>query len=327
MSGQWVEFDTRDKVIDWVNHFENLTQLSKSQLINKLSIAKGKFYDWTARFGKANEHNGQIPRDFWLSDDEKVAVLNFHNQNPLEGYKRLTYMMLDKGVIAVSPTTIYGILKRAGVLDRKKTKPSKKGTGFVQPLKPHEHWHCDVSYLNIGGTFYYLCSLLDGYSRKIIHWEIREQMKEKDIEMVIQKGIELNPGVTPRIISDRGPQFIAREFKSYIRQMGMTHVLTSPYYPQSNGKIERWHRELKSHCIRPKSAETIEEARTNVSEYVDHYNNIRLHGALGYITPADKLAGNAEKIFAERERKLAEARQNRKELRQKERAAANTAMQ
>lgn len=205
-------------MVDWVNHFENLTQLSKSQLINKLSIAKGKFYDWTARFGKANEHNGQIPRDFWLSDDEKVAVLKFHNQNPLEGYKRLTYMMLDKGVIAVSPTTIYGILKRAGVLDRKKSKPSKKGTGFVQPLKPHEHWHCDVSYLNIGGTFYYLCSLLDGYSRKIIHWEIREQMKEKDIEMVIQKGIELNPGVTPRIISDRGPQFIAREFKSYIRQ-------------------------------------------------------------------------------------------------------------
>jgi transposase InsO family protein len=296
-------------------------------LIDKVSIAKGKFYDWTARFGKANEHNGLIPRDFWLSDEEKVTVLNFHNQNPLEGYKRLTYMMLDRGVIAVSPTTIYGILKRAGVLDRKKSKPSKKGTGFVQPLKPHEHWHCDVSYINIGGTFYYLCSLLDGYSRKIIHWEIKEQMKEKDIEIIIQKGLELYPGVTPRIISDRGPQFIAREFKTYIRQMGMTHVLTSPYYPQSNGKIERWHRELKSNCIRPKCAKTIEEARSNVSEYVDHYNNVRLHGALGYITPSDKLAGEAEKIFAEREKKLAEARQNRKELRQKERAAAITAMQ
>ena len=133
--------------------------------------------------------------------------------------------------------------------------------------------------------------------------------------------------MTPRIISDRGPQFIAREFKTYIRQMGMTHVLTSPYYPQSNGKIERWHRELKSNCIRPKCAKTIEEARSNVSEYVDHYNNVRLHGALGYITPSDKLAGEAEKIFAEREKKLAEARQNRKELRQKERAAAITAMQ
>lgn len=236
-------------------------------------------------------------------------------------------MMLDRSIIAVSPTTIYGILKRAGVLDSKKSKPSKKGNGFVQPLKPHEHWHCDVSYLNIGGTFYYLCSLLDGYSRKIIHWEIKEQMKEKDIEIVIQKGLELYPGVTPRIISDRGPQFIAREFKTYIRQMGMTHVLTSPYYPQSNGKIERWHRELKSTCIRPKCAATVDEARKNVSEYVDHYNHVRLHGALGYITPSDKLAGNAEKIFAERERKLTEARQHRKELRQKERAAANTAMQ
>jgi transposase InsO family protein len=83
----------------------------------------------------------------------------------------------------------------------------------VQPLKPHEHWHVDVSYLNIAGTFYYLCSLLDGQSRFTVHWEIREAMTEADVEQIIQRAREKYPGVTPRIISDNGPQFIARDFK------------------------------------------------------------------------------------------------------------------
>src|ERR1700730_2601672 len=55
----------------------------------------------------------------------------------------------------------------------------------------------------------------------------------------------------PRIISDYGPQFIAKDFKEFIRISGMTQVRTSPYYPQSNGKIERWHKSLKGECIRP----------------------------------------------------------------------------
>jgi len=79
-----------------------------------------------------------------------------------------------------------------------------QGTGFDQPIKPHEHWHVDVSYINVCGTFYYLCSLLDGCSRYIVHWEIRESMKEADIELVIQRAREKFPDVYPRIISDNG---------------------------------------------------------------------------------------------------------------------------
>src|SRR5205085_7635193 len=126
---------------------------------------------------------------------------------------------------------------------------SSKGTGFVQPLKPHEHWHVDVSYLNIAGTFYYLCSLLDGCSRFTVHWEIRATMTEADVEQIVQRAREKFPGVKPRIISDNGPQFIARDFKEFIRLCGMTHVKTSPYYPPSNGKIERLHRTIKGECI------------------------------------------------------------------------------
>src|SRR5690606_18650704 len=110
--------------------------------------------------------------------------------------------------------------------------PSKKGTGFVQPLAPHEHWHIDISYLNLLGTFFYLCAVLDGASRAIVHWEIREAMTEADVELVLQRALEKAPdGVRPRIISDNGPQFIARDFKEFIRLTGMTHVRTAPYYP------------------------------------------------------------------------------------------------
>jgi transposase InsO family protein len=116
----------------------------------------------------------------------------------------------DRNIVACSPATVYRVLAQAGLLQRWKPKTSLKGTGFVQPLRPHEHWHVDVSYLNIAGTFHYLCSVLDGASRAIVHWDIRERMTEADIEQIIQKGKECHPGVTPRIITDNGPQFLAK---------------------------------------------------------------------------------------------------------------------
>jgi len=225
-------------------------------------------------------------------------------------------MMMDLTIVAVSPSSVYRVLQGAGMLRKWNGKTSKKGSGFLGPLHAHEHWHVDISYLNICGTFYYLCSLLDGYSRFIVHWEIRKRMTEKDVEIIIQRARERFPNAAPRIISDNGPQFISRDFREYIRLCGMTHVKTSPYYPQSNGKVERFFQSLKQECIRPKTPLSLEDARRIVAQFVDTYNNQRLHSAIGYITPRDKLEGRAEEIFQERERKLQEARQKRKERRQ-----------
>jgi len=193
---------------------------------------------------------------------------------------------------------------------------TRKGTGFLQPLKPHQEWHVDISYLNIAGTFYFLCSILDGYSRFVVHWEIRHNMEEGDVETILQRAREKFPGATPRVITDNGPQFIAKDFKEFIRIAGMTHVKTSPYYPQSNGKIERWHKTLKGDCIRVQVPLSLDDARRIVSDYVLYYNETRLHSAIGYVTPQDKLAGRDQEIFAARDRKLAEARERRQHMRQ-----------
>jgi len=287
-----------------------------------LKISRGKFYDWRKRYGKVNEHNAKVPRDHWLEQWERQAIVDFHAKHPLDGYRRLTFMMLDADVVAVSPATTYRVLRAAGLMDRWNKKPSKKGTGFVQPKAPHEHWHIDIAYINIAGTFYYLCSVLDGCSRYIPHWELREAMKETDVEIILQRAQEKFPDAHPRIISDNGPQFVARDFKEFIRLVGMTHVRTSPYYPQSNGKLERWHRTAKSTAIRPNAPATLDEARQVVGEFVDYYNEVRLHSAIGYVTPADKLAGREAEIWAERDRKLEEARERRRVRRAEKRSAA-----
>lgn len=290
--------------------------MAGGRVVRWIGIGASKYHDWKSRYGKVNEHNALVPRDHWLTDEEKRAILDFQQEYPLEGYRRLTFMMLDRDVVAASPTSVYRVLKEAGRLSRWNPKPSKKGTGFVPPLGPHEHWHVDVSHINIAGTFYYLCSLLDGCSRYVVHWEIRESMKEMDVEQILQRAKEKFPDAAPRIISDNGPQFIARDFKEFIRLCGMTHVRTSPYYPQSNGKLERWHRSLKSECIRPGTPLSLEDARRLVGDYVRDYNTVRLHSAIGYVAPKDKLEGREAEIFAARDRKLEAARERRRVARQ-----------
>lgn len=281
-----------------------------------MGIARPKFYEWKRRYGKANEHNGQIPRDFWLEDWERDAIVSFHELHPLEGYRRLAYMMLDADAVAVSPSSVYRVLRDAGRLDRWNPGASKKGQGFRQPEAAHDHWHIDIAYLNLGGTFYYLIAILDGYSRYLVQWDIRESMTEAEVELVLQRAREQFPEARPRIITDNGSAFIARDFKLFIRQAGMTHVRTRPYYPQSNGKIERFNRTYKVEVIRRFEPDGPDQARSLTQKSLHHYNHVRLHSAIGYITPADMLAGKEAEIWEDRDRKLESARANRKAKRQ-----------
>ena len=207
----------RDAVVDFVRKWAEKTQTALSRLVVWLGIVRSKYHDWTKRYGKVNEHNAWIPRDHWLEDWEREAIVSFYLDHRDEGHRRLTYMMMDADLVAASASSVYRVLQGAGLLARWNRAESRKGTGFQQPLRPHEHWHTDISYLNIHGTFYHLISVLDGFSRYVVHWEIRETMFESDAEIVIQRAREKFPGENPRIISDNGPQFIAKDFKQFVR--------------------------------------------------------------------------------------------------------------
>lgn len=282
-------------------------------MLDWLVITPNRFYDFKKRYGKENQHNAVIPKSHWILPAEKEAIIVYAQQNPEEGYRRLTYMMVDANVCAVSPTTTYRVLKAAKLLNDWNTAENSKGDGFVQPCKPHEHWHIDISYIKVACVHYYLISILDGFSRFIVQSELRIAMTENDVELTLQKAYEKFPKAKPRIISDNGKQFIAYDFKEFIRQKEMSHVTTSPCYPQSNGKLERWHRSLKEECVRPAYLDNYESAQKTISAYVEHYNGKRLHSAIGYIAPVDKLRGHAGFIFATRKRKLIAAQKHRKQ--------------
>lgn len=298
-------------MVDFVRDYAKRTELSIRWVVQRLGVDSAQYYRWTDRYGRVNAHNGTQPRDHWLLPAERDAILAYHAEHPLDGYRRQAFMMLDEDVVAVSPASVYRVLRAAGRLDRWNQKPSRKGDGFEQPAKAHEHWHIDITYINVSGTFYYLCVVLDGYSRFLLHWELRESMTTAAIETVLQRTREMYPGHAPRIISDNGPQFISRDFREFIRICGMTHVRTSPYYPQSNGKLERLNKTLKVTTIRPGMPDTPDAARKLVERFALDYNHHRLHSAIGFVTPAMKLAGNEQQVWDARDRKLEAARARR----------------
>jgi transposase InsO family protein len=323
MSGVWVAAEIRVEVLAFVQYWQQRGEFQVGQLLRWLGLGSSKYYRWQARQGQANQHNASLSKGHWLLSWERAAILAYAQAHPGQGYRRLSYLMLDEGVVAVSPSSVYRVLQAAGLLQRWSRKPSRKGQGFDQPTYPHQHWHIDFVYLKLDGIFYYLCSILDGYSRYLVHWEIREHMTEADVELIVQRAREKFPNARPRLISDNGPQFIAREFKQFIRACQMSHVRTSPNYPQSNGKLERWHRTVKDEAIRPQTPLTLQEARRVVAKFVRYYNEVRLHSGIGYVTPQARLTGQDQQIRTERQRKLALACQHRRQAHQAEPAPSS----
>lgn len=283
-------------------------------MLKVLSLHPSKFYQWKKRMGQKNLHNGKQPKDFWITDKERHAVIEYYQSHRNEGYRAVTYMMIDEDIAYMSCSSVYRILLDAGLMRTKKAKKSSKGNGFEQPLRAHEHWHTDISYVKVNKRFYFFIGVLDGYSRSLLHWELREEMTELDAEIVVKRALEKFPTAKPRIITDNGSQYTGQEFKKFISYHGLTHVRTSPYYPQSNGKMERFHFTFKDASIRRLVPLTIEDAQRIISEYIEYYNRTRLHSAIGFIAPLDKLQGKDIEIIQQRKNKLAKAKARRLEL-------------
>jgi putative transposase len=232
------------------------------------------------------------------------------------GYRRLAYMMLDEGIVAVTPSSVYRVLKEEGLTSKWTSAGSASRRDFVQPTRPHEQWHTDIAYLNILGTHYFFIGVLDGYSRYIVHHEIRQDMSTLDVQVVIERALEKLPegSIRPRIITDNGGPYVALEFKRYLREKKISHTRTRARHPQSNGKIERFHKSLKEECVRREAMGSLEEAKELIGRYVYEYNHHRLHAALNYLRPVDYLKGekHVASLLEERTKKLEAGREARK---------------
>lgn len=314
MNAQWVEPDIRDSIVDFTKTMTVKTNTPVNKLLAMIGISSSKYYSWIDRAEQFNHHNGIVPKKHWILPWEREAIINYARLHFGEGYRRLTYMMIDDNIAAVSPSTTYRALKTAGLLNRwNKVKRSSKGGGFDQPTMPHQHWHTDIKYVNFRGTFLFLISVIDGYSRYIVHHELRTSMQEYDIQITIQRALEKYPLARPRLITDNGSQFISKDFTEYLKQAGLQHIRTSIAYPQSNGKIERYHRTIHEECLASKSLINLEDARKQIADYIDYYNTKRLHSSLFYLTPDDFLNNRITEKLELRNTKLQLAKKVRQE--------------
>ena len=268
-----------------------------TQSLAVLHLPRATYFRWAIAGGKPPRPSAVVPHGHWITPAERAAVIAGARAHPELGATRLAFQLADASVVAISPSSTYTILKAAGLAGRWQPAKAAHRTGFVQPTRPHEQWHMDIAYLNILGTQYFLIGVLDGYSRAMLHHEIRRTMTTTDVEIVLERARAALPvgAPSPRLITDNGSQFVSAQFTQYLRTIGLAHSRTRPGHPQSNGKYERWNQTAKVECVRRMALggradpDALGEAQHVLGRYVHHYNTARPHSALHDLTPADYL--------------------------------------
>ena len=246
---------------------------------------------------------------------EVQAVKAFALAHPPLGYKRLAWEMVDENIAYGSPYQVYDLLRSQGLLARRLPPPAE---GLCRPPAPDhadQVWHVDLMYLYIGGRWYYLVDLLDGYSRFLVHWTLNVTMTAETVTLTAQQALEQlgqRRAGEPQVVHDHGSQFLSREWRLLIEGMGLRDVRTKVAHPQSNGRLERLHRTHREEGLAAEELRHYGQALECLTRWSYYYNYERPHSALRYLRPVDYYWGDPAARLAEREQKLARAVQERK---------------
>jgi transposase InsO family protein len=285
--------------------FKAKTILSLETLLRFAGIPQRTWREWQQRREVETKHNNNFPRINHLTPDEVAAIVDYCVKNPLLGYRVLCWLMVDENVAFVSCSSVYNVIKRHNLGKKWAEAEEMKKRGFDQPEAVHEQWHIDFSYIKIQGSFYYFIGILDGYSRRMLNWRLCTNLEGINAEILVTETKELYPeAVNVRIISDNGSQFISKDFGELISLLEFSHTLTSANHPQSNGKLERFNRTLKTEHVRRSAYLNYKDACIRMAEWIAYYNSQRLHSAIFYLTPNDVFYGRKSKRLAERKEKL-----------------------
>ena len=286
------------------------SEIGVNRTLRELSIHKSTFYNWYRLYleqGDAGFFNVPKSRRQWNSipEEEKNLVMETALEHPELSSREVAHTLTDEQGIFISESSVYRILKHRGLI----TAPShilisaanefKDKTNFV-----HQMWQTDFTYFKIiGWGWYYLSTVIDDFSRYIVHWELCETMKAEDVQRTIDRAVKkagLRKGQMPKLLSDNGSCYVAAELKDYLKENhDMNQIHGKPAHPQTQGKIERYHRTMKN-VVKLHHYYSPEELEAALEEFVNRYNNERYHESLKNLTPADVYFGRTDEILKTR---------------------------
>ena len=287
------------------------SELGVNKTLKELGIHKSTFYNWYRVYLKKSS-SGLAPvrktRQQWntIPEEQKQLVVEVALEHPVLSPRELAVKLTDEQRVFISESSVYRILKAKGLV----TTPAyillsasnefRDKTAFV-----HQMWQTDFTYFKIlGWGWYYLSTILDDYSRFIVHWELCKTMCAEDVQRTVNRAMvkaNLAQHQRPKLLSDNGVCYIASELKDYLKGMGIKHVHGKLNHPQTQGKIERYHRSMKN-VVKLDNYYCPEELTRALEKFVHYYNYQRYHESLNNVTPADVYFGKREQILRRREK-------------------------
>ncbi|HJL53565.1 MAG: IS3 family transposase [Pseudomonadales bacterium] len=290
------------------------SSLSVKQTLARLDIHRSTFYAWLKRYEaggiNALEDRKPVPRSAWnkLPEEEQVAIVDLALEKPALSPREIAVTYTDEKERFVSESTVYRLLKAQDLITSPAYILMEAGDKFQHPTtRVNEMWQTDFTYCKIiGWGWYYLSTILDDYSRFILAWRLCTTMAASDVSDTLDDALDFT-GLDqvqvkhkPRLLSDNGPSYIASDLADYLDDKGMDHTRGRPYHPQTQGKIERWHRSLKNQILL-ENYYLPGDLEQRIGEFVDYYNHERYHESLNNLTPSDVYYGRGQQVLERRE--------------------------
>jgi putative transposase len=287
--------------------------LPVKRTLKEIGLASSTFYRWYEAYQREGmeglKDRSSQPRQFWNRIPEAVReqVVQIALARPELSPRELAWHITDTEGYFISESSVYRILKAHELVTSPAFILVKAAEKFQHPTKQvNELWQTDFSQFKVvGWGYYYLSTVLDDYSRYIVAWKLSKTMKAEDVQETLDLALE-STGLKqvqvlqrPRLLSDNGSAYISNHLADYLSLVGMKHTRGAVRHPQTQGKIERYHRSIKNViCLENHYFPwQLEQA---IGDFVDHYNNQRYHEALRNLRPADVFLGRAAAIEAAR---------------------------
>jgi putative transposase len=291
------------------------SSLPVRKTLRQLDIHKSTFYNWLHRYQEHGvdglEDRKPTPTLTWnqIPDGHRDAIIDLALDKPALSPREIAVSYTDDLAYFVSESTVYRLLKAQDLITSPAYILMQAGDKFEHPSKRvNEMWQTDFTYFKIvGWGWYYLSTVLDDYSRFIVAWRLCTSMSASDVSDTLDDALtftgldQVKVKHKPRLLSDNGPCYISGELSEYLQENGMTHTRGRPYHPQTQGKIERWHRSMKNQILL-NNYYLPGELQEQLQHFVNYYNHERYHESLDNLTPADVFYGRGQAILDQREK-------------------------